>query len=52
MAFAVMNVVPATPDKFPDLLAWFTSTGFEGLEAQGGFVRRVFTGPRRAPRPS
>jgi heme-degrading monooxygenase HmoA len=37
MAFAVMNVVPVTPDKFPDLLAWFTSTGFEGLEAQAGF---------------
>ena len=37
MAFAVMNVVAATPETFPDLLAWFASTGFEKLEAHAGF---------------
>ena len=37
MAFAVMNVVAATPEKLPDLLTWFASRGFEGLEAQAGF---------------
>lgn len=37
MAFAVMNVVSTTPEKFPDLLTWFASTGFEKLEGRAGF---------------
>jgi heme-degrading monooxygenase HmoA len=37
MAFAVMNVVAATPGKLPDVLTWFGSSGFDGLKAQAGF---------------